>query len=95
METLFLELCTELGICLWPEQRVGLERMPTDDVDAFTRAVPAATASSSRMNATYCATLVGWSRGISSEYGEGTRRRRAPRETGRSGDGSSADTGIG
>ena len=39
METLLLELCTELGYCLTPNDHERLLQMATDDVDVFTRAV--------------------------------------------------------
>ena len=39
METLLLELCTELGYCLKPDDHERLLQMVTKDVDAFTRAV--------------------------------------------------------
>jgi hypothetical protein len=39
METLLLELCTELGYCLKPNDHERLLQMATDDVDAITRAV--------------------------------------------------------
>lgn len=39
METLLLELCTELGFCLKPDETARIQRMPMDDVDAFTAAV--------------------------------------------------------
>ena len=39
METLLLELCTELGYCLKPDDHERILQMATGDVDAFTRAV--------------------------------------------------------
>jgi hypothetical protein len=39
IETLLVELCVELGICLPPEAQARMRQMPTNDVDAFARAV--------------------------------------------------------